>query len=145
MATYSSHSLIMGNWKLTVSAVSLEIFDFFSQICSLSSPPCCIRLLSKSLNLIVLRCNIKGKFSKNKTKFFFSETVKRIKLKNGTLALDIALYKNYDFYSVQIRTLVAMATYCFHRLIYGNFYCFIVDNILKHFRNAPLAKMFVPS
>ena len=29
MATYSSHRLIMGNWKLTVSAVSLEIFDFF--------------------------------------------------------------------------------------------------------------------
>ena len=29
MATYSSTRLIMGNWKLTVSAVSLEIFDFF--------------------------------------------------------------------------------------------------------------------
>ena len=37
------------------------------------------------------------------------------------------------FYSSQIRTLVAMATYCFHRLIMGkveigNFYCVIVDN-----------------
>ena len=52
MATYSSLRLIMRNWKLTVSAVSLEIFDFFSQIFILSSPPCCIRLLSKSLNLI---------------------------------------------------------------------------------------------
>ena len=56
-----------------------------------------------------------------------------MKLKIGILALDIALYKSYDFYSGQIRTLVAMATYCFHRLIMGrveigNFYCFIVDN-----------------
>ena len=40
-----------------------------------------------------------------------------MKLKIGILALDIALYKSYDFYSGQIRTLVAMATYCFHRLI----------------------------
>ena len=36
-------------------------------------------------------------------------------------------------YSGQIRTLVAMATYCFHRLIMGKvdigkFYFFIVDN-----------------
>ena len=51
-----------------------------------------------------------------------------MKLKIGILALDIALYKSYDFYSGQIRTLVAMATYCFHRLTFGNFYCFIVDN-----------------
>ena len=54
-------------------------------------------------------------------------------LKIGILALDIALYKSYDFYSGQIRTLVAMATYCFHRLIMGkieigNFFSFIVDN-----------------
>ena len=40
-----------------------------------------------------------------------------MKLKIGILALDIALYKSHDFYSGQIRTLVAMATYCFHRLI----------------------------
>ena len=56
-----------------------------------------------------------------------------MKLKIGILALAIALYKSYDFYSGQIRTLVAMATYCFHRLIMrkveiGNFFCFIVDN-----------------
>ena len=56
-----------------------------------------------------------------------------MKLKIGILALDIALYKSYDFYSGQIRTLVAMATYCFHRLIMGkveigNLFCFIVDN-----------------
>ena len=56
-----------------------------------------------------------------------------MKLKIGILALDIALYKSYDFYSGQIRTLVAMASYCFHRLIMGkvkigNFFCLIVDN-----------------
>ena len=119
---------------MTVSAVSLEIFDFFPQICLLSSPPCCIRLLSKSLNLIGWRGDIKGKFSRKKnSKFFFSETVRRMKLKIGILALDIPLYKNYDFNSGQITTLVAMATYCFHRLItgrveIGNFFCFIVDN-----------------
>ena len=31
--------LLWEKWKLTVSAVSLEIFDFFLQICLLSSPP----------------------------------------------------------------------------------------------------------
>ena len=56
-----------------------------------------------------------------------------MKLKIGILALDIVLYKSYDFFSGQIRTLVAMATYSFHRLIMGkveigNFYYFIVDN-----------------
>ena len=61
-----------------------------------------------------------------------------MKLKIGILALDIALYKSYDFYSGQIRTLVAMATYCFHRLIIGkveigNFYCFVVDNRISFF------------
>ena len=41
--------------------------------------------------------------------------------------------KVYVFYSGQIRTLVAMATYSFHRLIMGkveigNFFCLIGDN-----------------
>ena len=60
-----------------------------------------------------------GKFSKKYSKFFFPETVRRMKLKRGILAKDIDLYKNYDFYSGWIRTLVAMATYSFHRLIMG--------------------------
>ena len=56
----------------------------------------------------------------------------------GILKLDNALYKSYDFYSGQIRTLVAMATYCFHSLIMGkveigNFYCYIVDNKILFF------------
>ena len=56
-----------------------------------------------------------------------------MKLKHGILAQDIALYKSYIFYSGRIRTLVAMATYSFHRLIMGkveigNFYRLIGDN-----------------
>ena len=56
-----------------------------------------------------------------------------MKPKLGILAKDIALYKSYVFYSGRIRTLVAMATYSFHRLIMGkaeigNFYCLIGDN-----------------
>ena len=56
-----------------------------------------------------------------------------MKLKLGILAKDIALYKNYIFYSGRIRTLVAMATYSFQRLIMGkveigNFYCLIGDD-----------------
>ena len=45
-------------------------------------------------------------------------------MKIGILALDIALYKSYDFYSVLIRTMVTMATYCFHRLIIWKFLLF---------------------
>ena len=57
-----------------------------------------------------------------------------MKLKLGILAKDIALYKNYVFfYSSRIRTLVAMVTDSFHRLIMGkvelgNFYCLIGDD-----------------
>ena len=56
-----------------------------------------------------------------------------MKLKLGILAKDIALYKSYVFYSGRIRTLVAMATYSFHRIIMGkveigNFYRLIGDN-----------------
>ena len=56
-----------------------------------------------------------------------------MKLKLGILAYDIALYKSYVFYSGRIRTLVAMATYSFHRFIMGkveigNFFCLIGDN-----------------
>ena len=109
---------------MTVSAVSLEIFDFFSQIYLLSSSPCCIRLLSKLLNLIGLRGDIKGKFLKKICKILFTETFRRMKLKIGILALDIALYLSYDFYFGQIRTLIAMATYSFHILIILKFLLF---------------------
>ena len=50
-----------------------------------------------------------------------------MKLKLGRLASDITFYKRYVFYYGKIRTLVAMATYSFHRLKMGkmeigNFY-----------------------
>ena len=53
MATYSSHRLIMGKVEIdSFCCLTGDIYFFFSQICLLSSPPCCIGLLSKSLNLI---------------------------------------------------------------------------------------------
>ena len=63
-------------------------------------------------------------FEKKYSKFFFSETVRRMNLKIGILALGIALYKSYDFYSGLIRPMVAMATYCFHRLVIWKFLLF---------------------
>ena len=65
MACYSSHRLIMG--KVEIDNFCQVIRDIGKKIQKylLSSPPCFIRLLSKSLNLIGWRGNIKGKFSKN--------------------------------------------------------------------------------
>ena len=56
-----------------------------------------------------------------------------MKLKLGILAQDFTLDKSYVFDFGRIRTLVAMATYSFHRLIMGkveigNFYRLIGDN-----------------
>ena len=56
-----------------------------------------------------------------------------MKLNLGIHAKDISLYKSCVFYSSRMRTLVAMATYSFNRLIMGkveigNFYCLIGDN-----------------
>ena len=72
-------------------------------------------------------------FEKKILKILLPRNRKEMKLKIGILALNIVLYKSYDFYSGRIETLVAMATYCFHRIItgkveIGNFYCLIVDN-----------------
>ena len=78
-------------------------------------------------------CASMSSFSKKILKILLLRNRKVMKLKIVILALDIVLYKSYDFYSGQIKTLVAMATYCFQRLItgkveIGNFYCLIVDN-----------------
>ena len=59
MATYSSHRLIMG--KVEIGSFCCLTGDFLFVF---SSPPCCIPLLSKWLNLIGWRGDIKGKFSK---------------------------------------------------------------------------------
>ena len=58
-------------------------------------------------------------FRKKILKILLLRNRKEMTLKIGILALDIVLYKSYDFYSGQIETLVAMATYCFHRLTYN--------------------------
>ena len=55
-----------------------------------------------------------------------------MQLKPGIHAEDISHYKSCVFYSDQIRTLVAMATYSSHRLVMGkeeidNFFCLIGD------------------
>ena len=74
----------------------------------------------------------KGQFSLKYLKIFFSETIRRMKPKLGIHAKDISLYISCVFDSGRIRTLVAMATYSFHRLIIGkeeidNFFCLIGD------------------
>ena len=51
-----------------------------------------------------------GKFLKKYSKFFFSETIRRMKLKLGILAYDITLYKSYVFYFQCPTAFVAMAT-----------------------------------
>ena len=43
--------------------------------------------------------------------------MRTMKLKLGMPAKDITLYKRYVFYSGRIKTLVAMVTYSFNRLI----------------------------
>ena len=68
-------------WKLTISAVSLEIFVFvFLQLCLLSRPPRFLCLLSKSFYLIGCGGDMKGNFLKN-IKQIFSETIRWMKLK----------------------------------------------------------------
>ena len=57
---------------------------------------------------------------------------KGLKLKLGIHAENISLYKKLCFYSGQIRTLIAMATYSSHSLIMGkveieSFYCLSGD------------------
>ena len=66
-------------------------------------------------------------------KFFLSETVRRMKLKLGILAKDIALYKTYVFTFQSDKNSGYYGTYSFHRLIMGkvelrNFYCLIGDD-----------------
>ena len=85
---------------MTISVVSLEIFE--KKKCLLSSPQCFIRLLSKSLNLIGCLCDIQGKFSKKYSKFFFSETIRRTKLKLSALTYGITLYR-YGLYFINFQ------------------------------------------
>ena len=87
-----------------------DIEILFLHKCLLSSPPRFRQLLSKSLNSFGCYSNVKGKFSKKYSKIFFSEAVRRMKLKLCIPAYDISLYKVCVFYCPCPTTLVAMAT-----------------------------------
>ena len=88
-----------------------DIEILFLHKCLLSSPPRFRQLLSKSLYSFGCFSNVKGKFSKKKySKIFFSEAVRRMKLKLCIHAYDISLYKVCVFYCPCPTTLVAMAT-----------------------------------
>ena len=60
-----------------------------------------------------------------------------MKPKLGIHAKDISLYISCVFYSGQVRTLVAMATYSFHRLIMGKVeidnFCQVIGDICNFF------------
>ena len=63
MATYSSHRLIMGKEEIDNFVCLIgDIWIFFLQKCSLSSPLRFIRLLSKLVNLIGCQGGKKGRF-----------------------------------------------------------------------------------
>ena len=87
-----------------------DIEILFLRKCLLSSPPRYRQLLSKSLYSFGCYSNVKGKFSKNYSKNFFSEAVRRMKLKLCIHAHDISLYKVCVFYCPCPTAFVAMAT-----------------------------------
>ena len=88
-----------------------DIEILFLHRCLLSSPPRLRHFLSKLLYSFGCYSNVKGKFSKKYSKIFFSEAVRRMKLKLCIHAYDISLYKVCVFIVlVPLLTLVAMAT-----------------------------------
>ena len=87
-----------------------DIEILFLHKCLLSSLPRFRHLLSKSLYSFGRYSNGKGKFSKKYSKIFFSEAVRRMKLKLCIHAYDISLYTVCIFYCPCPTTLVAMAT-----------------------------------
>ena len=107
--------------------------EFFLQKCLLSSPLHFICLLSKSVYLLVVGAAKRVNSFKKCLKILFSENIWRMKPKLGILAYDITLYKRYGFFSGRMRTLVAMATYSFHRLIMGKVeidnFCQVIGDI----------------
>ena len=72
-------------------------------------------------------------FEKKSLKIFFSETVCFMKLILCIHVPGISLYKKVVFCSSQIRTLVAMATFSFHRLIMKKvkicYFCSLIGDI----------------
>ena len=87
-----------------------DIEILFLHKCLLSSPSRFRQRLSKLLYSFGCYSKVKGNFSKKYSKIFFSEAVRRMKLKLCTHAYDINLYKVCVFYCPCPTTLVAMAT-----------------------------------
>ena len=84
MVTYSCHWLIMGKWKLSFIAVSMQV----SQKCSLSSPLGYTWILSKRLNLICCHGNQNVKFAKN-IKILKAVRGRKLKLSRNVAATKI--------------------------------------------------------
>ena len=89
--------------------------------------------MSKSLDLIDLRGDIKGKVPKKKIKILLLRNHKADEAETWHTCIGHCPLQKLCFYSGRIRTLVAMGTYSFYRLIMGkveigNFYCLIGDN-----------------
>ena len=116
MATYSSHRLIMGNVELdsNFSSVSMGKLEMYIVISSMFHK---IFIQIAEFDFLPGR-GVKFREKKNTTKIFFSETIKWMKLILSIHAYDISLYI-IVFYCGRIRTLVAMATYIFHRRLMG--------------------------
>ena len=87
-----------------------DIEILFLHRCLLSSPPRFRHFLSISLYSFGCYSNVKGKFLKKYSKIFFSEAVRRMKLKLCIHAYDISRYKVCVFIFPCPTTLVAMAT-----------------------------------
>ena len=87
-----------------------DIEILFLHKCLLSSLLCFRHLLSKSLYSYGCYSNLKGIFSKKYSNIFFSEAIRRMKLKLCIHANDICLYKVCVFHCPCPITLVAMAT-----------------------------------
>ena len=103
--------------------------------------------------LIMIGChgNRKAKFSKKKSKNFFSAAIRGMKLKLCKNSHNISLYINYIFYCRCPCAFVAMAT-SFHRLIMGKveigiYFCVTADilikGLLKCFWSRPLPTIYI--
>ena len=93
----SIHIIIMGNVEIGIYfCVTADIMTKVLLKCFWSSPLSTIRILSKSLILTGGYGNRKAKFSKKTTtkhsKIFFSEAIRRMKLKLCINVYDISLY-----------------------------------------------------
>ena len=134
-------------WKLAFTAISLQIF--WQKFCRnvpwvvLYQPyEFCpnlwiwlVAMATKTLNL-----------RKNSSTIFFSEALRRMKLKLCGNVHNVSLYKKYVFYSRCSCAFVAMATYNFHTLIMGKvkvglYFYLTADILTKVFQKCSLSSL----